>query len=75
MNKVKMMPDSKERFVETNRFRVSMGLRPITPKLRYCLSCNKKFESFGANHRLCGCVPEDEKFTNVIHWDKKQVFK
>ena len=42
--------------VEINKARKQVGLPPIVPKLRRCLSCDKEFLSYGANNRMCGCV-------------------
>ena len=39
-----------------NKFRISMGIRPIEPKIRECLKCSRDFESQDINNRVCyGC--------------------
>ena len=52
MDKKKTSNDLKE----VNRTRARVGLKKITPIERRCLRCDKKFTSYGANHRMCGCT-------------------
>lgn len=41
---------------ETNKFRKSIGLKPIELKQRECIRCGNIFISHGPGHRLCMCV-------------------
>lgn len=42
---------------EVNEFRAKMRMKLIEKKTKLCLRCNKNFESFGDNHRMCyGCA-------------------
>jgi hypothetical protein len=38
---------------EVNQLRLSVGLRPIEPKVRKCLKCDSKFESTHIGNRIC----------------------
>lgn len=38
---------------QLNKFRIESGLKPLIPKSRPCMCCDKKFISEGPHNRLC----------------------
>lgn len=45
---------------EINRTRISFGMRPIEPKKRRCLKCDREFVSISPSNRMCGCLKEGQ---------------
>jgi hypothetical protein len=61
---VKLQPSV---LADINESRVSQGMKPITVKLRACLSCDRQFKSEGSHERVCGkCKTRNSESGTIV---------